>query len=274
MLVFLHLSRLEHGSGIAQIPNAQKKTQLHIDEFMLVEFITISKTFSNNFKLITNSKNVLLVHEIVEKHHAASRKCKTQFGRKTSWFVVVEKPSCTSRKNKVAPKRPNSLANALHAASEFRKQRLTFLSINIITRFFAVPCKGQKTMKIVSFPDVIPPFCSKFSAVNKKLHCCNQIPHATSSCQRNVAHVHHINGSLYFHTPFCYDSHAAWLSKRPTCSTMHCICIHIIRKTIVRIRTRSHLFPAVADVSKIPVYVNYSCVIVVVCVRILIDAEN
>ena len=33
---------------------------------MLVEFITISKTFSNNFKLITNSKNVLLVHEIVE----------------------------------------------------------------------------------------------------------------------------------------------------------------------------------------------------------------
>ena len=45
-------------------------------------------------------------------------------------------------------------------------------------------------------------------------------------------------------------------------------------KTIVRIRTRSHLFPAVADVSKIPVYVNYSCVIAVICVRILIDAEK
>ena len=45
-------------------------------------------------------------------------------------------------------------------------------------------------------------------------------------------------------------------------------------KTIVRIRTRSHLFPAVPDVSKIPVYVNYSCVIAVVCVRILIDAEK
>jgi hypothetical protein len=36
---------------------------------------------------------------------------------------------------------------------------------------------------------------------------------------------------------------------------MHCICIHIIRKTIVRIRTRSHLFPAVADELKILVYV-------------------
>ena len=45
-------------------------------------------------------------------------------------------------------------------------------------------------------------------------------------------------------------------------------------KTIVRIRTRSHLFSAVPDVSKIPVYVNYSCVLAVVCVRILIDAEK
>ena len=34
----------------------------------------------------------------------------------------------------------------------------------------------------------------------QKHHCCNQIPHAISSCRRNVAHVHRINGSLYFHT--------------------------------------------------------------------------
>ena len=45
-------------------------------------------------------------------------------------------------------------------------------------------------------------------------------------------------------------------------------------KTIVRIRTRSHLFPAVAGVSKISVYDSYSCVIAVVCVHILIDAEK
>ena len=114
----------------------------------------------------------------------------------------------------------------------------------------------------------------QIQSCTQRRHCCNQIPHAISSCQGNVAHVHRINGSLYFHTPFCYDSHAAWLRKFPTCSTMHCVCIHIIRKTIVRIRTRSHLFPAVVDVSKIPVYVNYSCVIAVVCVRILIDAEK
>ena len=33
----------------------------------------------------------------------------------------------------------------------------------------------------------------------QRRHCCNQIPHAISSCQGNVAHVHRINGSLYFH---------------------------------------------------------------------------
>ena len=91
----------------------------------------------------------------------------------------------------------------------------------------------------------------------QRRHCCNQIPHVISSCQGNVAHVHRISGSLYFHTPFCYDSHAAWLRKFPTCSTMHCVCIHIIRKTIVRIRTRIHLFPAVADVSK------YLCTLII-----------
>ena len=135
---------------------------------MLVEFITISKTFSNNFKLITNSKNVLLVHEIVEKHHAASRKCKTQFGRKINWFVVVDKRHVHPGKIKLHHNRPNSLANAAHAASEFRKQRLTFLSINIITKYLALPCKVQKTTKNTSFPDVIPPFCSKSRAVHKE----------------------------------------------------------------------------------------------------------
>ena len=47
----------------------------------------------------------------------------------TNDMYIQEKRSCTQ-------KRPNSLANASHAASEFQKQRLTFLSINIITRYF------------------------------------------------------------------------------------------------------------------------------------------
>ena len=201
-------------------------------------------------------------------------KCKTQFGRKINWFVVVDKRHAHPGKIKLHHNRPNSLANAAHAASEFRKQRLTFLSISIITKYFALPCKVQKTTKKYIIPRCYSTILQQIQSCAQRRHCCNQIPHAISSCQGNVAHVHRINGSLYFHTPFCYDSHAAWLRKFPTCSTMHCICIHIIRKTIVRICTRSHLFPAVADVSKIPVYVNYSCVIAVVCVRILIDAER
>ena len=74
--------------------------------------------------------------------------------------------------------------------------------------------------------------------------------------------------------PFAYGSHAAWPRKFPTASTMQMYMYPSHPQTIVRIRTRSHLFPAVADVSKIPVYVNYSCVIAVVCVHILIDAEK
>ena len=201
-------------------------------------------------------------------------KCKTQFGRKISWFVVVDKRHAHPGKIKLHHNRPNSLANAAHAASEFQKQRLTFLSINIIIKYFALPCKVQKTTKKYIVPRCYSTILQQIQSCAQRRHCCNQNPHAISSCQGNVAHVHRINGSLYFHTPFCYDSHAAWLRKFPTCSTMHCICIHIIRKTIVRIHTRSHLFPAVADVSKIPVYVNYSCDIAVVCVRILIDAER
>ena len=50
--------------------------------------------------------------------------------------------------------------------------------------------------------------------------------------------------------------------------------LSISSETIVRIRTRSQLFPAVLDVSKIPVYFNFSCFIAVVSVRILIDAEK
>ena len=95
---------------------------------------TSPKPFPNKFKLITNSKNVLY------------------------WFVVVDKRHAHPGKIKLHHNRPNSLANAAHAASEFRKQRLTFLSINIITKYFALPCKVQKTTKNTSFPDVIPPF--------------------------------------------------------------------------------------------------------------------
>ena len=127
-----------------------------------------SSPFPKHSQITSNSKNVLLVHKLLKNIMQLPEKCKTQFGRKINWFVVVDKRHAHPGKIKLHHNRPNSLANAAHAASEFRKQRLTFLSINIITKYFALPCKVQKTTKNTSFPDVIPPFCSKSRAVHKE----------------------------------------------------------------------------------------------------------
>jgi hypothetical protein len=120
-------------------------------------------------------KNYLLLHKLVDKRHAASRKCKTQFGRKTIQFVVENHANqllkniiMPSRKTKLHQKRPNSLANAKHAASVFRKHPKHFLSINFIFSLFALICKIRKATKIISFPDVIPPFCSKSRVLHKE----------------------------------------------------------------------------------------------------------
>ena len=132
---------------------------------MLVEFITISKTFSNNFKLQKRSPR----SQTSPKTSCSFQKnAKRSLAGKINWFVVVDKRHAHPGKIKLHHNRPNSLANAAHAASEFRKQRLTFLSISIITKYFALPCKVQKTTKNTSFPDVIPPFCSKSRAVHKE----------------------------------------------------------------------------------------------------------
>ena len=157
MLVFLHLSRLEHGSGITQIPNAPKTFSFTLMNSCWLK----SSPFPNKFKLITNSKNVLFVHKLLKTSCSFQKNAK-------GWFVVVDKRHAHPGNIKLHHNRPNSLANAAHAASEFRKQRLTFLSINIIIKYFALPCKVQKTTKNTSFPDVIPPFCSKSRAVHKE----------------------------------------------------------------------------------------------------------
>jgi len=72
-----------------------------------------------------------------------------RFGEKTVWFVVVEKPSAHPGKTKSHQKRPNSLANATHAASGFQKHTLKFLSINIITRFCSTMQSPENIKKYI-----------------------------------------------------------------------------------------------------------------------------
>ena len=187
-----------------------------------------------------------------------------QLGRKIGFSLLLKnesnqlsKTSCTSRKTKLHQKRLKFTCKC-EACSKCISQ--TNIEVLVHKRWLQKPLqhhakfrkrpKTYQSQMLFHHSAANPELCTKKTLLSPNSSC------HTKSC-RNVAHVHRINGSLYFHTPFCYDSHAAWLRKFPTCSTMHCICIHIIRKTIVRIRTRSHLFPAVADVSK------YLCTLII-----------
>ena len=68
--------------------------------------------------------------------------------QKINWFVVVDKRHAHPGKIKLHHNRPNSLANAAHAAGEFRKQRLTFLSISIITKILCITMQSPENNKI------------------------------------------------------------------------------------------------------------------------------
>ena len=110
-----------------------------------------SSPFPKHSQITSNSKNVLLVHKLLQKHHAASRKnAKRSLWQKKKlvcWLLTNDMH--IQEKIKLHHNRPNSLANAAHAASEFRKQRLTFLSINIITKItLHYHAKSRKQRKI------------------------------------------------------------------------------------------------------------------------------
>ena len=158
----------------------QRKTKKNLSSIhsqTVVHFIGVKshvsnspQTFQNHLKLLINSKNIVLLHEVVVNEMQLPEKCKTQLGRK-SWFqFVVEKRVKPTVKNimhiqekSCTTSIPNSLANAKHnakhAASVFRKQPLKFLSINFGTKNLCT---------ITQIPDVTPPVCSKSRAVHKE----------------------------------------------------------------------------------------------------------
>ena len=204
-----------------------------------------------------------------------------QLGRKIGFSLLLKnesnqlsKTSCTSRKMKLHQKRLKFTCKC-EACSKCISQ--TIIEVLVHKRWLQKPLqhhakfrkrpKTYQSQMLFHHSAPNPELCTKKTLLSPNSSC------HTKSC-RNVAHVHRINGSLYFHTPLLLRFPCSTAKKVHDIQHNAKICIHLIRQTIVRIRTRSHLFPVVSDVSKIPVYVNYSCVIAVVCVRILIDAEN
>ena len=153
-----------------------------------------------------------------------------------NWFqFVVENESNQLSKNimhiqenEVAPQTSQiHLQNAKHAASVFRKQPLKFLSTNVGTKNLCTIMQSPENVQKHINPRCYPTILQQIQSCVQRRHLLspNSSCH-TKSC-RNVAHVHRINGSLYFHTPFCYDFHAVQPRKFTTCNTMQ-ICIHLI----------------------------------------------
>jgi len=68
--------------------------QLHCGEFAVVEFTNISKNISKSLqthhKLLTNSKNILLLHKVVEKRHAALENAKRSLAEKQFGLLLLK----------------------------------------------------------------------------------------------------------------------------------------------------------------------------------------
>ena len=89
----------------------QTVVHFHWGEFTCAEFTSnVPKPSQTSHKF---QKNILLVHEVVVKRHAASRKRKCSLAEKIGFSLLLktsqtscQKTSCTSRKTKLHHKRP------------------------------------------------------------------------------------------------------------------------------------------------------------------------
>ena len=193
-----------------------------------------SPTSQNHFLIRSNSSQIpkrSSCPQTRQKHHAASKKMQNAVWQKQIvWFVVVDKRHAHPGKTKLYSNTSKFTCKCTACSKWVSKTAIEVLVHKHHHQILCNTMQSPENNEKYIVPRCYPAILQQIQSCAQKQHCCSrsQIPHALSSCQRNVAHVHRINGSLYFHTPFCYDSHAAWLSKCPTCSTMHCICIHII----------------------------------------------
>ena len=123
------------------------------------------QTFQKTSQTSHKFQNILLLHDVVVNDMQLLEKMQTQFGRKLvsvgCWKKRVKpivKNIMHIQETKLHHKRPNSLANAKHAANVFRNNHWSSCPGTL-------SCKVQKTSKNISIPHVIPPFCSKSRAV-------------------------------------------------------------------------------------------------------------
>ena len=176
-----------------------------------------------HLKLLTNSSNILLVHKVVEKRHAASGNAKRSRKKRFDPLLKTSRTSC--RKTSCTSRRKAKSHQNIQIHLQMRSMQQVYFENNQ-----ASSCTPS------SSPN---PLHSHAKSKNDQKHTvprCNstilqQIQSHTKSC-RNAANVHRINGSLYLHTPFC---HAVQPRKFPTCNTMQIYIYPSHPQTLVRI---------------------------------------
>ena len=257
----------------------QTVLHFHHGEFTGVEFTSnSSKTSQTSHKFHKHSP---CPRSCCKTTCSFQKKCKRSLAEKVGFSLLLKntsnslsKTSCTSRKTKLHHKRPKFTCKCV-ACSKWISE--TTVEVLVHKRSHQKPLqhhaksrklpKTYRSQMLFYHSAANPELCTKKTLLSPNSSC-----HTKSCRKRSTCSPYQREFILPY--PLLLRFPCSTAKKVHDMQHNAKICIHIIRKTIVRIRTRSHLFSAVPDVSKIPVYVNYSCVIAVVCVRILIDAEK
>ena len=204
--LLFQLCRLGNGSGKRKInPHPFTFKLLSISIGVNSHVLNSPQTFQNHLK---NSKNILLVHEVVVKRHAASRKRTCSLAEKNGFSLLknesnqLSKTSCTSRKTKLHQKRLKFTCKC-EACSKCISQ--TIIEVLVHKRWLQKPLqhhakfgkrpKTYQSQMLFHHSAANPELCTKKTLLSPNSSC------HTKSC-RNVAHVHRINGVYTSIPPF------------------------------------------------------------------------
>ena len=164
----------------------QTVVHFHWGEFTCVEFTTnVPKPSQTSHKFQKHSSSP----RCCCKRHAASRKNANAVWQKIGFSWLLEKTSQTNcQKHHAHPGKrsctinvPNSLANAKHAASVFRKQPLKFLSINVGTKNLCTTMQSPENVQKHINPRCYSTILQQIQSCVQRRHCCHQIPVAIPS---------------------------------------------------------------------------------------------
>ena len=140
-----------------------------------ISYCWMNSTCSNSSSISKNSSNSSQKHpnsfmfstNLLKKVMQLQKTCKRSLAEKTKFDLLLLTNIMHIQENKLVHKRPHSLANAKHAASEFPNTPNVHIHKLYLAHSLCIHMQSPNITKNISFPDVNPPFCSKFPALHK-----------------------------------------------------------------------------------------------------------